>query len=222
MSAPDYTNLSKSFFAEHAHKYDMAEASECGKYTEAFVKFARGVDPKIGHLKKHGGTQYNGHAIDAVLYPVGNGVYHSIDIIGSAEQPHPWISEGGHNPDPSGQWNEYEGHDYTAADWIAEPAGPPVHTVPYKAYEGDSYWHDQVGKTLYWDYTGKTHDNKPTSNTRAGRPGLDSMSTVWTARVIHDIKMEGLTPEASLTKHRAEWCSELQIPVIPVPPEVLQ
>lgn len=234
MSVPDYTNLSRNFFTSNHNRFDLATNEGCGKYTEAFVEYARKLDSKIGHLKKNPSqTQYNGHANDAVLYPTGvfNGheeIYHAVDIIARAEQPHPWKSEEPNNPnakdDPEGQWSEDKVTEYHSKDWLAEPGSNPVpgpKMVPYKSYEGDTYWHDKVGKALYWDYTGKTHDDKPTSDNRAGRIGLDSMSAIWIARTIHDIKMEGLDPQQSLDKHRAEWCAGLQIPVIPIPPEVL-
>lgn len=201
---PDYTNLSKTFFTDHSKEYDLAEAAECGRYTEAFVKFARGVDPKIGHLIKHGGTQYNGHAIDAVLYPVGGGVYHSVDIIGSAEQPHPWNSEGGSNhPDPSGQWSEYPDHAYTAADWTAEPvSNPGVKMVPYVPYNENGF--QRLKNMLAHDY--------------ARRPqGADFDVSIWSARFFHNHYMgpEGtpLSEQVALERVKAELCPALHIPL---------
>jgi len=208
------------FFDRHSYKFDLTHNEGCGQYTEALIKHLRlSGYIKVGHLKKNPGqTQYNGHANDAFLYREGDpSLYRAVDIIGAAE-----------STDPANPPRKNFGIDeprYSEKDWMAEPNGEPVPspdpTVPYKAYEGDAYWHDKVGKVLYWDYTGKTHDNKPTNDTRAGRVGLDSMSIVWTARTIHDIKMEGLDPQTSLDKHRAEWCAGLNIPVVPVPPEVL-
>jgi hypothetical protein len=203
MGIPDYTNLSKSFFSDHSHEYDLAKADECGRYTEAFVKYAQGIDPKIQHLKKTGGTQYNGHAIDAIIYPTGeNGIYHSVDLIGSAEQPHPWVSEGGSNPNPTGQWNEYMGHNYSAADiWVA--GNNTSNMVPWVPYDEHSF-NDRVQKQLAYDY-GRRPQN------------ADFQVSVWSARVFHSAYMgPEKTPlgfDKALQKHRPEWCAVLGVTV---------
>lgn len=190
------------FFDNNARDYDLTHNEGCGKYTEALIKHLQFLGYyKVGHLKKNPGqTQWNGHANDAFLYREGDPeLYRAVDIIGAAESTDP------NNP-PRKNFGIDEPR-YNDEDWMAEPGGENgdsggVKTVPYKAYEGDAYWHDVVGKVLYSDYI------------RAGRTGLDSMSSVWTARTIHDIKMEGLTPEESVAKHRAEWCAGLGIPVV--------
>lgn len=217
--APDYTNLSSSFFAANAHKFDLAEPEECGRYTEEFVKHARKIDPKIGHLKKKSGTQYNGHAIDAVLYPVGNGVYHSIDLIGNAEQKHPWKSEGGINYDPRPTWNEYMGHAYSAADWTAEPipAEAPKPKFNFPGYEdlgGDNTARELLGQAMLadWREAGRVEDapHKPVSERRVV---IDDGFVVWNNRILYDtfadILLHGKTgTEAmrhNINKHRPEW-----------------
>lgn len=213
--------LHRNFWDTFSIQFDLRTNEGCGKYTEAWVVYAQNHNfPKVGHLKKNPGqTQYNGHANDAFLYREGDPVlYRAVDIIGAAESTDP------SNP-PRPNWGIDEPR-YKESDWLAVPNSsepiPGPKTVPYKSYEGDTYWHDKVGKTLYWDYTGKNYKDQPVgTDKRAGRVGLDSMSAIWVARTIHDIKMEGLTPEQSLDKHRSEWCSGLQIPVIPVPSEVL-
>ena len=191
-------------FWDIAHlQFNLSTTEGCGLFTEAWVKYAQNHNfPKVGHLKKNTSqTQYNGHAVDAFLYAEpydapDNMLFQAVDIIGGAEGPNPQYNYGIDIPR------------YKMSDWLKEPNGESQpSTVPYKAYEGDEYWNNQVGKILFWDYTDKTRANKP----------LDSMSSVWTARTIHDIKMEGLTPQQSVDKHRIEWCAELKIPVVPYP-----
>jgi len=65
--------------------YDLTTKGGCGCFTEqvAFVLNAREPGDWF-HLKKRGGqNQWNGHAVDAVLYKTG----YAVDIIGSSESP---------------------------------------------------------------------------------------------------------------------------------------
>jgi hypothetical protein len=160
---PNYTNLSRSFFLSNHTRFDLSTNEGCGKYTEAFVEYARKIDPKIGHLRKNPGqTQYNGHANDAVCYPVNNGspIYHAIDIIGAAEQPHPWKSEGGKNDDPTPNWNEDTETEYKSSDWLAEPngesnSGNSNTSFKFPGYEelgGDNLARHLIGKDMELDY----------------------------------------------------------------------
>jgi hypothetical protein len=183
-----------SFFDAHAHEHNFSTAEGCGLYMEAAIPYVRSLGyTKVGYLLYNGsGTKYNGHRIDSFLYNevTENGKLQSCDVIANAETT--YAGKG---------WSPDEPR-YSASDWSATVLSSPApKTVPYKAYEGDEYWHEQVGKILYADYI------------RAGRTGLDSMSSVWTARTIHDIKMEGLSPSNSVAKHRIEWCAGLGIPV---------
>jgi hypothetical protein len=202
---PDYTNLSKSFFSAHSNEFDLSTNEGCGKYTEAFVKYARGVDTKVGHLKKSPGqTQYNGHANDAVLYPVGNDAndYHAVDIIARAEQPKPWYPDSDRQP-PEGQWSEDKNTAYKSSDWMAEPGAPqPSNMVPWVAYDENSF--QGLKQQLAYDY--------------GRRPqGADFDVSVWSARVFHSTYMgPNKTPlgmSAAVHKHRPEWCAALGVPV---------
>lgn len=82
------------------------------------------------------------------------------------------------------------------------PSPPPTPTYPsYEALGGDSGG-VKITQQLEADYK------------RAGRPGLDGGCGAWQQRVSYDF-LTGLVPtvEASITKHRAEWCAALGIPV---------
>jgi hypothetical protein len=48
---------------------------------------------------------------------------------------------------------------------------------------------------------------------RAGRPGLDDNCGCWIARTDYDIYVGGMTVQASIEKHRPEWCAALGISV---------
>ena len=69
---------------------DLSTAAGCGKFVEAVIN---GTGPEWGHIKKSGSqTQYNGHAVDAIMYrsntPLYNGLlYQAVDIVLGAEAP---------------------------------------------------------------------------------------------------------------------------------------
>lgn len=130
---------------------------------------------------------------------------------GEAPSTPTWNNQGNVNPghwvDPDVLWEDGEPEP-------PEPPDPP-HSgdgmVPYQPYPGhDESVFDQCGVAIEADYK------------RAGRPGLDSASVRWTARIMQDHLMgDGpppsghfLTLEESIAKHRREWCAELGIPVI--------
>jgi hypothetical protein len=203
-----------TFFALHSHEYDMAHKDECGRYMQALIPYLQNkgfVD--VGFLRKNPSqTQYQGHAIDALAYDLGGNLTHAIDVIGNAEQPHPWNSEGGHNrPDPVASFNEDTATAYpTNRDWLSEPdvEPNPTNMVPWVPYDENSF--QELKRTLAYDY--------------ARRPqGADFDVSVWAARTFHNAYMGpektplGMT--AGVSRARNEWCSALGVPVIPVPPE---
>jgi hypothetical protein len=75
-----------------------------------------------------------------------------------------------------------------------------ANSVPKVGYPGDHVW-DQFGAVYLADVQ------------RAGQT-LNAQSFRWAGRTIHDDYMEGLSLEASIAKHRVEWCQALGIPVI--------
>jgi hypothetical protein len=65
-----------------------------GVFVESGVTAMHDRDARFGHLRKTGGTQYNGHAIDATVYKRTDGVLESIDFI--TGDPNPSLPGGGH------------------------------------------------------------------------------------------------------------------------------
>lgn len=76
------------------------------------------------------------------------------------------------------------------------PLPPPAPTVP--PYAGDAFFTEKVGAPLHADYS-------------AAGQLLNAGSATWFARTIYDI-FAGMTPEASVTKHRNEWRGALGLP----------
>lgn len=193
MSVPDYTNMITSFFNAHKSEYDFKTWEGCGKFTEAFVTFAKSIDNRIKHLKKSASqTQYNGHAIDAILFDDGQPLLCAVDLIGNAE-----------SDDARPTWN-VDIPRYTANDiWTGNQ--PPVPVFPsYESLGGDKSARDLLGKLLALDYSGV---NKP----------MDDGTVVWTFRTLYDALYDILVNKAepqkainkSIDKHRKEWRKEL-------------
>jgi hypothetical protein len=197
--------LTDQFFKDYALEYDMAHANECGKYMEALVPHCqKNGFPKVGQLRKNPGqTQYNGHAIDALAYDLGNNLTHAVDCIARAEQPHPWVSEGGTNQDPGPNFSEDTTAYKTDTDWLEKPGEPPMDdVVPWVAYDENGF--QNLKLQLDYDY--------------GRRPqGADFDVSVWAARTFHSCYMgpekEPLGMNNALVKHRAEWCQGLKINV---------
>lgn len=80
-----------------------------------------------------------------------------------------------------------------------EPTEPPVTTLPsYEDLGGDASG-NKIGAYLFYDYT------------RAG-VAPDAGMSIWMFRTCYDA-IAGMDIDASITKHRAEWCGVLGIPV---------
>lgn len=195
--------LCDEFFANHALAYDLSHKDGCGQYTEALVRHLRALGyTKVGLLKKHGGTMYNGHSIDGFLWREGDPtLYRHTDVINSAETDH--ASAGWSIDDPR----------YEDVDWMAEPpSSVPQNSVPYTPYQGDSS-NAELKRQLAYDY--------------ARRPqGADWDVSVWAFRVQHSALMGPIPPNQggkplgmteALIKHRPEWCAALGVPVVPIP-----
>ena len=65
-----------------AKDFDLSSEQGSGLFTEAAASALHTADANFGHIRKHPGqNQFNGHAVDAVLYKLGNGEAVAIDII---------------------------------------------------------------------------------------------------------------------------------------------
>lgn len=201
-------NLYYNFFAGHSHNFDLSTNEGCGTFTEAWVKFARsnGWD-KVGHLKKTGGTNYNGHPNDAFLWgeKASNGLLSAVDIIGHAEAKPPYNSN---NPAPEPAWQIDEAR-YTTDMWYAEPGVPtePHKTVPWVGYNEEKF--QFLKRQLAYDY--------------ARRPqGADFDVCVWAARTFHNAYFgpdgKPLGEQSGMERAQKEWCAALGVEVKPVPP----
>jgi hypothetical protein len=189
-----------------AGSYNLSTHDGCGKFVEASCIALHAKDPRWGHLKKTGGTQYNGHSHDGCLYlsdTPGQSVH--VDMIASAEAPGAYV-----------YWNP-DIPRYSASDWYA-PSGAPVPgpgPTPGPAcpdpsrhkpvpYIGDPTW-DQFGVIITADFA------------RAGQ-SLNAQAFRWAGRTLWDCTFgdetgKVLTLSESTTKHRKEWCDALGIPV---------
>lgn len=200
MIPAELRQLTDSFFAANAHRFDMRYAEGCGKYMEELVPYAQSHGyPKVGHLKKSGSqTQYNGHAIDAFLYKdtvTVNGLMQAVDVIGSAETDH-----------ATAGWS-VDFPRYTEDDWMESVETPTPNTVPWVGYNEEKF--QFLKRQLAYDY--------------ARRPqGADFDVCVWAARTFHNSYMgpEGvpLGETAGMERAQKEWCAALGVPVKAVPP----
>lgn len=70
---------------------------------------------------------------------------------------------------------------------------------PATPYPGDAFFTEKVGMPLHADYS-------------AAGQLMNAGAATWFARTIWDIVKEGLSPEASVQKHRNEWRAALGLP----------
>lgn len=192
--------ITDAFFNTNKGKYDFSEVEGCGFYTEALVDHLQSLGySKAGHLKKTGsGKQFNGHAIDAILWREPDpDLLRAVDVIANAET---------HNASAGFSIDEprYSDDMWLDIDGGNNSGGSDM--VPYVPYDENGF--QELKRTLAYDY--------------ARRPqGADFDVTVWAARVFHNAYMGPTgTPlglDAGIARAREEWCSALGVPVIPVP-----
>lgn len=199
MSVPNYANVPKSLF--QTGLYNLKTEDGQAAFTDAVVSTLHGLDERFGHLKKKPGQSHvHGHGEDSTLYLSDEpGQSQAVDFIGGA---------GGSNPQPAWQVDDPR---YSKSDWVdpfdhkldAPTVHPPSAPV-YPSYE--ALGGDEGGKTITRQLEA---DYK-----RAGKPGLDADCGAWQQRVSYDF-LTGIckTVDESITKHRAEWCAALGIPV---------
>lgn len=213
--------LADNYFADRGDEFDLTTNKGCGQYIEHFVNFARasGFD-KVGHLKKYGGTMWNGHANDSFLYNEKvDGKLQSVDIIVNAEAKPPYSNR---NDMPRAGFIIDEPR-YESKDWMAEPADSSNDSnsdensgISFPGYEslgGDSLARRELGRAYAYD------------SLRAGQTKINSGTVIWPFRVLYDTffdiivhKKDG--PSAMKTmveKQRKEWCKIMGINVVPVP-----
>lgn len=110
---PDYSPTVQTVY--RVTQPDLSTKEGCGKFTEDVAVAIHNADPEFGHLKKRPGqNQYNGHAVDAILYKKTG---QAIDIIASSE-----------SADARPGWM-VDVPRYSEADWI-EPSSTVPAPVP--------------------------------------------------------------------------------------------
>lgn len=107
MPVPNLSQVIKDLYNTGSFKLDTKEG--CGIFTRAAVRACRAVDPRFGDLlKKPGQNQYDGHAVDNMLYlsdTPGQSV--AVDIISQSETPQAAPSWGEDIPRYSrSDWND--------------------------------------------------------------------------------------------------------------------
>jgi hypothetical protein len=111
MTVPDYSHVIR----DEAERFGPLTSHErCGQFTEHCAPILFRLDANFGHLKKDPGrTQYNGHAVDAVLYKATG---QAVDIIGASKLA---------SPERPGTptWG-VDIPRYSDADWMAPAALP--------------------------------------------------------------------------------------------------
>jgi hypothetical protein len=170
-----------------------------------------GINPLFGNNGKRGNAadisddavNYSGEGADFDPQTTPPAPCTVIDFIGKAGTPEAfpaWIIV----TDPANP---------VAAAWVQPAAemppvgpgptpNPPAPTYPtYEALGGDEGG-KKITRQLEADYK------------RAGKPGLDGDCGAWQQRVSYDFLTGKVTPvEASIAKHRPDWCKVLGIPV---------
>lgn len=200
MSVPNESAVVQKLF--DTGLYNLKTHDGQGAFTDAVVSTLHAKDSRFGHLKKKPGqTDVHGHGEDAVLYLSDTpGQSQAVDFIGGA---------GGSNPQPAWQ---VDAPRYSASDWAdptehgfggpSIPPQPPPPSMPSYEELGGDEGAKKITRVLESDYK------------RAGRPGLDGDSGAWLRRTDYDFLSGNVaTVEASVAKHRPEWCAALGIPV---------
>ena len=113
-----------------------------------------------------------------------------------SDEPIGMTASPGWNPIPKEYWRPQNPPALVDDVPVQPPTKPPVKPPVKLPYPGDAFFVEHVGVPLDADYA------------RAGQ-ALNAGAATWFARTIWDIAEEGLTPEASVKKHRPEWRAAL-------------
>jgi hypothetical protein len=112
MSIPNHFEVVRRVFEDG--RFDLSTKEGCGRFTEACAVALHRIDGEFGHLRKRPAqNQYNGHAVDALLYRATG---QTVDLI---------ISSGG--PESRINWLVNEGDAYSPDMWYPpdpQAAGP--------------------------------------------------------------------------------------------------
>lgn len=126
MAVPNRFDLVQKTFTRQA--WDLSSIEGIGRFTEAVAVELHTSDQRWGHLRKSGGTQYNGHAANAVLYlSDAAGQSTAVDICRIQPPEQGFI-----------RWNPDEPR-YSPGDWIK-----PVPTEPAPLHQ------TRLGASLFW------------------------------------------------------------------------
>lgn len=178
-----------------------ADAHTGNAHSEDFIRILaahlNAIDPKFGNNGKRGNP--NDLSDDALNYK-GEGPGHDptngntpvtvIDVIGSAgsSAAYPTWQVFDNLPGP-GAW--------VAPKPAVSPQPPQPQPPALPPYPGDPVF-DQIGVALFADYA---------QAGQAPNPGMGR----WFGRTVYDY-LAGMTMEASIAKHRAEWRAALGLP----------
>lgn len=172
-----------------------------------------------GWLRKGGGTNVDGWAEDAVVYGNDpNQDFNVVDLVGGAGAPGATLASTTTHTKPrrigvdtwappkpltADEFSYLKGFNPPGTTPQPKPCPDPSAHLPKppKPYVGDAAF-DAIFTTLEADMK------------RAGQPGLNGQSGRWAGRICHDYYVEGLSMDASIAKHRVEWCQLLGIPVV--------
>jgi len=187
-----------------------ADAHTGNAHTEDFIRILASdlhlIDPKFGLNGKRGvpsdlsddALNYLCHASESTGRTPEGLPCVVIDVIGSAgtSAAYPTWQVFAQAPEANGAW--------VKPMPVVNPPTPQPPTPTYPSYEalGGDEGGKKITRQLEADYR------------RAGKPGLDGDCGAWQQRVSYDF-LTGIcaTVEESITKHRAEWCAALGIPV---------
>lgn len=208
-------NLNRAYEAAKAREADGYFAKVKAGDQRAASLFARlvaydlnpyGRTSDYGWLTKQPGeAQVDGYAEDAIVFGVDQSdLQNVVDLIVGAGAPGASITAQVKERRPSNRWATPS--ELTEEEMAYLGGGQSVPEAPqYPSYEalGGDATGIAVTRQLEADYK------------RAGRPGLDADSGAWLNRVLYDY-LTGKVPtiQASIDKHRPEWCAALGIPVL--------
>jgi hypothetical protein len=183
------------------HPAAWAEVKVPGQASRTFISLVaaecqKTISVDIGCNLKRGGPEVS---LDVLAMPNSTGARDAsgkfpglelIDIIGGAEG-------GPSNPEPQLVWGDVTQKTIDAGvpgGWLQPAGNDPASPSSLPAYPGDPAF-DQMGTILWADYA------------EAGRVP-DAAVGRWFGRTVYDY-LAGMTLDASIAKHRAEWRAAL-------------
>lgn len=184
---PNYASVVQHVYATGS--FDLSTREGCGAFTEACALALHALNAEFGHLQKQPEqNQWNGHALDAVLYKATG---QTVDLILSA-------------PSPASvpQWSVHEDDDYPPALWIDPTDLAPVDDRPYDEAKAVAFGLGCNDAMTAWElaHPGKMFPRDP------------GMIAVHAQRAAFDY-YTGLLPwDASLATHLNDYRAEYGLP----------